>query len=204
MDRWQILKGIQPPPPVLPPEPSFRVMERYRARHDRRDRGGLVSTDPKSIFIACRCHFHQGLKMYVLCKSEANQEICCAKLGRSRWRIGVPLVRYKTDKMGNVYNPLNYDVLPWIFGEHTYVDLKRINEGFPLISHDIVIGCTNEDYQKLDLMPSNESLWQLNEEMKGNVLKDSLSVREFIKKGLAADKDVLELEGILRDTVSNP
>jgi hypothetical protein len=106
--------------------------------------------------------------------------------------------------MGNVLQPFNYEVLPWIFGEHTYTDLKKLNEEFPLIHHDIRIGCSNEDFQHLDIRPCNESLWQLKEEIKGDILRASITVNEFIKKGLAVDMGLAELEGTLHDAVPNP
>lgn len=204
LTRFQILKGVKPPSPVLPPDqPAPGFLERYRAKRDLRDRGGLVATDPKTLFTACKIHFHPKTKKYFLCKSEGNQEICCAKLGHSRWRIGAPLVKYRTDKMGNPRHPFNFDVLPWIFGEHVYYELKKMNEEFPLISHDLKIGCTNEEYQRLDLMPCNESIWQLKEEIKSEVLRAAIPVREFIKNNLAIDMSLLDLEGSLNDKVSD-
>jgi hypothetical protein len=203
MDRFQILKGLQPPKPVLPPEPEFKPLEFYRARQGEIHRVGLVFTDPKTMFLGSKVHYHSQSRKYFMCKTVSNRgEICCEKLGPSGWRMGSVLVKYSTNELGTPTKPFNYQVMPWIFGEVTFRDLKTLNDEFPLVEHDIKIQCTHEDYH-LALMPCNESFWQAEEELKINIVRAYLSTREFIKKSLAADLGIPEIKALLHDTFPN-
>lgn len=206
LTRWQILKGVQPPPPpkIEMAELFPGMLERYRGHPSQRDRGGLVYTDPKAMFLATKVHYHPKLKKYLRCKSEANQEICCARIGLPIWRIGASLIKYDTDKMGNLMAPLRYQVMPWVFGENSYTKLKILNDRFSLATNDIFITCHSIEFQHITLEACTESIWLQNKIIKANVLGQARPVQEFLKKALAVDMPLPELRTLLEnDTIPN-
>ena len=165
------------------------LYEKYKGKKGEIHRGGIVYSDPKAMFAGSKIHFKEK---YFLCKKGK----CCEILGPSKWRVGAVLVKYSTDKQGNPKKPFGYEVLPWIFSEQTYVKLKNINSEFPLASHDIKISCENEDYQNLSIIACNESIWT-REEIKNAILEQAKPIWEYVKRGLASDLTVEEVNDLL-------
>ena len=164
--------------------------EKYKGKKGEVHRCGVVYTDPKTMFAGSKIHFSSR---YFLCK----KGICCEKLGAPKWRVGAVLVKYNTDRQGNVKQPFSYELLPWLFSETTYNKLKNVNSEFPLASHDIKISCTNEEYQHLDLTPCSESIWQAKDTLKSQVLEEAKPIWDHIKKSLGSDLSVEEIKDLL-------
>jgi hypothetical protein len=166
------------------------ILEKYKGKKGEVHRCSLIFTDPKAMFAGAKSHFKER---YFLCK----KSICCEKLGAAKWRVGSVIIKYGTDKLGNIKTPFNYEIFPWIFSETTFVKLKGINTEFPLTTHDIKISCSNEEYQHLDITPCNESIWQGKEEFKKRVLEEAKPVWDYIKKGVASDMTIEEIKDLL-------
>jgi len=111
--------------------------------------------------------------------------------------VGSAIIKYATEKNGTIKKPLEYSIIPWICNESTYVKLKNIHSEFPLTTHDIKISCTNEEYQHLDLTPCNESIWTAKEEFKNKILEEAKPVWEFVKKSIAGDLSIEEINELL-------
>jgi len=170
------------------------IYDKYKGKKGEVHRGAVVYTDPKAMFAGAKIHYFAPGKRYFRCK----QGLCCEKLGAPKYRIGAVLIKYGTDKLGNIKtNPFGYELYPWMFSEVAYIKLKTINNEFPLASHDIKIACTNEEYQHLDITPCNEVIWQSKEELKKKVLDEAKPLWDYIKKGLASDLNVEEIKDLL-------
>jgi hypothetical protein len=136
--------------------------EKYKGVKGEIHRVSIVYSDPKAMFVGVKMHyFKQGESgRYFICK----KGMCCEKCGPAKYRVGSALVKYATDRNGVIKQPFSYEILPWIFGEQTYIKLKTINSEFPLASHDIKVSCENNDFQNLSFAPCNESIWQVKKE----------------------------------------
>lgn len=168
------------------------MFEKYKGKKGEIHRGAIVFTDPKAMFVGAKIHYYDPQKKYFLCKGG----ICCEKLGSPKWRVGMTMIKYSTDKAGTLKQPFGYDLYPWIFSEATFVKLKSLNNEFPLATHDIKIACTNEDYQHLDITPCQEAVWQLKEELKKKILDEAKPVWDFIKKSLGSNLSVEEIKDL--------
>lgn len=176
------------------------MFEKYKGKKNEIHRNAIVYTDPKAMFVGSKIHFKDR---FFLCKKGK----CCDILGPSKWRVGATLIKYATDKLGNVKKPFAYELLPWIFSEQTYLKLKTVNGEFPLASHDIKVACTNEEYQHLDITPCNESIWTAKDPVKKVVLEQAKPIWDFIKKSIASDlstEEINELLGISGVVGSDP
>jgi len=176
------------------------MYEKYKGKKGEVHRAAIVYTDPKAMFVGSKIHFKDR---FFLCKKGK----CCDVLGPSKWRVGATLIKYSTDRQGVLKKPFTFELLPWIFSENTFLKLKTTNSEFPLATHDIKISCTNEEYQHLDLTPCNESVWTAKEELKTMVLEQAKPIWDYIKKSIASDlsvEEVNELLGITGTVGSDP
>lgn len=164
--------------------------DKYKGKKNQVDRVAIIYTDPKAMFAGSKIHFKDR---FFLCKKGK----CCEILGPAKWRVGAVLIKYGTDKQGMIKKPFEFSLMPWIFGEQTYVKLKNTNSEFPLANHDIKISCTNEEYQHLDLTPCNESVWTAKDELKTSILEQAKPIWEYVKKSIASDLSVEEINDLL-------
>jgi len=165
------------------------VLDKYKGAKNETHRLGVVYTNPKAMFAGSKVHFKER---YFLCKKGK----CCDVCGPSKWRVGAVVIKYGTDKQGNIKKPFSYELLPWLFSEATYMKLKNVNSEFPLASHDIKISCDNEEYQHLNITPCNESIWS-DEKLKDKVLEEAKSIWDYVKKSIANNLSIEEINDLL-------
>lgn len=168
--------------------------KKYRGKNGQTDRVGIVATNEQHIFKGAKIHFKDR---FFLCKStKQKKEICCLHSyegNRPKYRIGCILVVYDLVSEGGKMKLKGYELLPWIFGEKMYQKLVEINKEYPLLSHDLKLTCTNEDYQEINALNCKESLWNTNTAMKERILKEAESMYEDVARSLAADLGITEI-----------
>jgi hypothetical protein len=162
------------------------MFEKYKAKENQIDRVAIVCTDSRAMFVGTKVHSKD--RDFLCMKGK-----CCEILGPSKWCIGTVLIQYATDKQGNLKKPFCFELLPWIFGEATFSNLKTMNSEFPLASHDIQISCENEDYQHLNILPCNESIWTAKDELKNLILEQANPIWGHVKKFITSDVSVEEV-----------
>jgi hypothetical protein len=166
------------------------MFEKYKGKKNQTDRIAIVYTDPKAMFAGQKIHYKDR---YFLCKKGK----CCEVLGPAKWRVGAVIIKYATDKMGTPKKPFSWELFPWIFGEQTYAKLKGVNSEFSLATHDMKITCDNDEYQHLNPMACQESLWTIKEDIKAQVLEAAKPYWESVKRSIASDLSVEEINELL-------
>jgi hypothetical protein len=166
------------------------IYDKYKGKKGVTDRGAIVYSDPTAMFAGAKIHFKDR---FFLCK----KGLCCEKLGAAKWRVGAVLVKYGTDKFGVLKEPFSYELYPWIFSETTFIKLKAVDKEFLLTTHDIKISCTNEEYQHIEIVPCNESIWRVKEALRAKILKEATPIWEYIKRGIASDLSAEEIKDLL-------
>lgn len=167
--------------------------ENFKGKKGILNRIGLVFVNSSTPFSGVKMHYKER---YFQCKGS----ICCEKLGAPRYRIGAVVIVYATDNLGNVKKEFGYEIKPWMFGDQTYSKLKNANSEFPLMSHDIKVNCTNQDYQNLDFTPCKESIWQSKDDFKKKVLAEAKPTWEYLKKNLASNLSIEEIKDLLGES----
>lgn len=130
----------------------------YKGRLNETDR--IYILNPRDL-IKVRAHYHEKLKS-VRCNSTfeqtGQQEVltheagCCRALGKSDLRFGVLLLRYVTDRAGNVIMPFQPpEMRLWRISVDKYLTLRDINKDFPLDTVDLSVTCTEAQYQKMTI-----------------------------------------------------
>lgn len=105
-----------------------------------------------------------------------------------RYAIGTIIVKWPTNKDGiidkrRVYS--DFEVMPWVFGQSRYDDLKRLHKDWPLGYHDFTFACTDTSFQKGTLTPCKESLLRAIMDPEKND-EAVLAIRHRIVEGVQA------------------
>lgn len=161
-------------------------------------RAAFVYEDPKKMFKGAKIHYNNR---YFLCKSDdktGKKEICCThnyKGNKPKWRVGGVLIIYTMSQDGKKLE--SWKVEPWIFSETMYSKLKTANREFPLDSHDIMLTCTNEDFQNIDVQSCSASLWTSKDEFKEKVLSAARPFIDEVADNIASDLTVTEIRELM-------
>jgi len=146
--------------------------------------------------VAARVHYNEKFKnlgVFFCLSKPGHTEVCCENAGKPTLKIGMLVVHYQTDKSGALNKPFNYVVKPWIFSEAKYNSLKMKNKEFPLISHDLMVTCTEEDYQKLDFSPCKDAAWRANSDVENQILDEAASMMQTLQRELGRERNLDEL-----------
>jgi hypothetical protein len=159
-------------------------------------RAAFIYEDPKKMFKGAQIHYNNR---YFICKSDGKKkEICCThnyKGNKPKWRVGGVIVQYTMSDDGKKLN--DWNVPPWIFSETMYAKLKTSNQEFPLISHDVMLTCTNEDFQTIDVQSCKISLWQSNDALKGKILEAARPYLDEVADNIASDLTPTEIRELM-------
>lgn len=145
---------------------------------------GKLVLDGSPKFAGALTHYIQGVG-YVVNKGPEFTKLAGEP---PRQRILTFLVRWPTNKEGVVdKNRLasDFEVVPWVFSADKYQKLKGIHSEFSFADHDVVIACTDTNFQKMDFRPCRDSLlktFMANEKAKPIVDAIVASVQDLATK----------------------
>lgn len=122
-------------------------------------------------------------------------------------RYAMNVVKYNTKPgTSEVANSFGITVIPWEFSEQTFKIIRKFAlEGYNLQEKDLILGpCTNEDYQKFEIMASMTGAWLASESTKKTTtdtfeenkasLKDLQSLCGQVKESKWIQKDLDEVK----------
>jgi len=143
----------------------------YKGRKDYTDR--LAILNAKKLTFA-RVHYIEGAGYYICnssFKTVAGVETvsqlapCCERLEPPKKRFGLLVLQYPTDQRGNVQGAafntpgmVPYTLKVWRLGEPLFDQLRTTHRNFSLDDHDVLVTCTDADYQRMNIAPCPESL----------------------------------------------
>lgn len=134
----------------------------YKGRKGMVDR--IYILNPRSMK-AGRSHYQKD-HGYFLCHSKfevvggqevcASPAICCQKLEESKKRFAAMVLQYTVGPDGKLVNPLSFTFKLWRISDDKFVLLRDIHSEFPLDAHDLVVRCTEENFQKMTIQASSQ------------------------------------------------
>lgn len=172
----------------------------YKGKGGKTDLVGFVFPEKKNAFCGAKIHYKER---YFLCKSTKEQKaVCCTTPydgNTPKWRVGAVIVVYQLgkDPESGKQKLVNWEVMPWVFGETTYNKIKEIDSEFPIEQHDLKLKCTNEGFQNIDITPTKKSIWRSNENLKEKILAEFASNMEDAKKNLGSSLNIEEIKELL-------
>jgi hypothetical protein len=78
-------------------------------------------------------------------------------------------------------------VLPWIFGEKVYNQLKIVHENYPIYQHDMMVSCGNTQFQTLEFTPRQESYYHMSDAMRSLCIEEIDICQRQISNGLGIE-----------------
>lgn len=165
----------------------------WKAKGGEKYRVGFVYPDgkPDKMFAGVMVHFGGR---YFICKSTKNKKaICCTHSyegKKPRWRVGGVIVMYNmVDK-----KPKGYKLYPWVFTDKMYDKLRTLNGEWKLSEHDVLLSCTNEDYQTIEAQSCKESIWQAKDELAKKIRAEAVDIMDEVRDNLASDLSIEEIK----------
>ena len=81
-------------------------------------------------------------------------------LGEPSQKFGGIVIRYNTDKAGNLYQDWTFDLFAFVFSTDKFPILKQLHKEWGLMDHDIILTCSDGQYQKMAITLARECLWR--------------------------------------------
>lgn len=168
--------------------------KKYKGKAGRTDRVAIVFDEGQKPCVGARCHFKDR---YFLCKStDEKKEICCLHSydgNLPKTRIACILIVYDIAEKNGKKSLRGYDLIPWIFSEATYKKLNILGKEWPLDKHDLLLTCTNEDFQTIEVNNCKECFWKSNDDLKKKIIAEADKMRPTLGRQLAADLSISEI-----------
>jgi hypothetical protein len=173
--------GISPVSDISWSDDSIKIAETtfFKGEKNRKKRIYVMTDKPKF----ARVHYKNG-SGYFVCRSEFHMKDgaqvcvkhakCCELLGEApKLRFGVIVLLYDTDKEGRLKTKdpqnLDFEFQMWSFGEDKFASLRTKHEEWSLTEHDLLISCSDEQYQKIEIDVLKNALWKTNPSLKARV-----------------------------------
>lgn len=181
------------------------TFDRYKGVKGRTDRIAIIS----SKLIRGYRYYHEGKKTSF--KSPENPELLAlvkAQLGEPEQRFALTLFHYTTDDSGQLLDESKCQgkVKIWQISESRYEELSTMHKSWPLLDtgfgekqYDLIIKCTEEQYQRMTFTPAPTAHWKSKESWY-NALKSKegaaqAKARASIGRQLS-DQEVMDLLGV--------
>ena len=112
-------------------------------------------------FTGCERHYVQGPGYFL----HKGPEYARLAGGPPKQAVATILVVWPTDKFGRLDKEAfgkgeGWEVKPWVFSSEKYDQLRRRNEEFPIHKFDLTLACLDSQFQKMDMTPCREGLFQ--------------------------------------------
>jgi len=200
------------PPPPKPdaqcgfgdPQVQLTTLDKYKGRKNCIDRLAFVGRN----LMRGNSHFFNNKKFRCLTESAERPGICCERLGGPSQQFVIPVFKYVTDPQGNIANPdkCQGQLQMWILSETKYKELSTLHKQWPLLDdgfgarqHDLLINCTEEQYQKMSFVPANTAHWKSKESWHKTIVQRAMNAKSRISDALGrkcSEQEVKELLGI--------
>lgn len=126
---------------------------------------------------------------YVFDKGPEYQQF--AGQGGSRTSVASVIVIWPTHSNGKVdedaFKRGDFQVKSWVFGVDKYRNIKDCHDNFSLDSNDIVITCTDSQYQKMTFVSAPKNLFRTMTESKNKAMQKQAKTLMTTVASLAGD-----------------
>lgn len=191
---------------IQKPETSRRKIVNFKgiAGHTQR----ILLIDKAAVMV--KQHYVKKAKKYVRCIADSNNGYCpaCDEIGQPAMSFGANVIVYETEPDGTVVkddrNLPKFQLALWIFGPDKFTYIRELRKEWgDLRNHDLIVQCTDAQFQKLTIMPAASALWLQNEDLKHEVVEDfkenAYDVEKIIGKALSpADIKIVLAGGTLK------
>lgn len=142
--------------------------ELYKGRKGITDRIGFLAFP-----YGARVHFKQNIGYFQCMSTFASQVVagakietctrraaCCVHCDAARKRFIAPIIQYSTQPNGQLTPQFGFALKAWLYTDDKYNQMRAIHSEFPLLDHDILVQCAEEQYQRLTISACKAALWK--------------------------------------------
>lgn len=168
-----------------------RLLEKYKGKEGIKDRIAFITTNP----VVIKFHYIQDVG-YIQC---FGGECCEIDESEAKVRYLFPIIQYKKVEGKKLTEAYKYEIKVLSAGADLYENIVNNHESLiedeidgGIVGVDFNVTCTDENYQKLTLIPAKASLWKTNEEII-NFLKENWEnivkhIAEAVARPMTAEK----------------
>lgn len=191
---------------------DIQTFDRYKGRKGITDRIAILS----ATLLRSRTHYHekgkQG-KTFKCLSTPQKQAVCCQHKGDPDQKFGLVLFQYLTDESGSLLTEekLSGKVKLWVVSETRYSELSTIHKEFPLLNGgfqapqvDLMVKCTEENFQRMTFTPCQKAFWKTKESWFDAMVAKEAKARAKLGKVMGADLSENEILELLEVDVANP
>lgn len=129
-----------------------------------------------------KLHYHEDVGSF-FCFEGA----CCEHLDLPRVRYIFPTIVYDTNKKGKPIST-NVELKAWQVSDETYESIISISEmNGPVDTFDILVTCTDEQFQKVNLTYAKKAKWRTKEKLVNYVRKLWKKNRDYLTADIARE-----------------
>lgn len=182
------------------------LYERYKGRKGITDRVAILSATLSRTYT----YFYEGQNRKLTFRAPkpgAMLELVRAQLGEPAQKFGMVLFQYKTEDNGDLFDVSKCQgkPKPWVISESRYEELSNIHKNFPLMDggwgeaqHDLLLTCTEENFQRMTFSPAKDSHWKKSEKWYEALKKVELKAKDKLKLAMGremTDAEIMDLMG---------
>jgi hypothetical protein len=111
-------------------------------------------------FVGCPRHYKPGVGYFVRKGPEYDQFTS----DPPKTYVGTIIIQWASDENANVtaeHMKKLPTLAPWVFPKSKYQDISAAHITFPFGEHDLIVNCTDQQYQKMTFLPAKNSLFQM-------------------------------------------
>lgn len=139
-------------------------------------------------FKKIEAHYKDGVGFVLsrLGKDGSEADVVWKTMGDPKSYFTTALLIYPTDREGNLSSKdagAGWTVMPWRFSTRVFGDMHAKSaslreNNLSIASQDLLLKCTNTDYQNFDINPAGPALWTKNAKFSSAVLAKAFALYE--------------------------
>lgn len=179
--------------------------DRYKGRLKVTDRVAVIS----STLLRAWAYYYNSGKNKTLFRAPTDPDtlaLCKEVLGEPEQRFGMVLFHYLTDENGALLDTekCRGKVKLWRISESRYEELSNLHKEWPLLNSgfdkpqcDIVINCSEEQYQRMTFTPTKEAFWKKKEAWYNTLIEREKRAQEKLKMVMGKTYTAQEIRALL-------
>lgn len=127
---------------------------------------------------------------------------CVARFGEPRRRFGTIILRYDTDKNGQLMPNAGYRLFAYMFDKTKFGEFKTQHGEWGLHQHDLILTCTEANFQKTTLAVARECFFRANPQLVNDVTAQAQALYDqYLNRYMGSPRTDAEIVQILNGVV---
>lgn len=127
---------------------------------------------------------------------------CVAKFGEPRRRFGTIVLKYDTDKNGQMMPQAGYKLYAYVFAKDKFGEFKTHHNEWGLHAHDLLFTCTEPNFQKTTIAVARDCFFRANPQMVAEITQQARALYDqYLNRYMGSSRPDAEIVQILQGIV---